>query len=414
MKKTTQRLIVILLAAVLLLTVMVPLLSAIASGSSSNSVTQDDIDGMKDELADITAERKAVQAQLAAIRSDKSKAKEQVQLIQDQIILIEHQISTSQQLLDQYDLAIQDKEEEIADLEAQEAAQYEEFYAQVRWMEETGTVSYLSIFFEASSFAEMLDYAMLITDIMDYSDRIITALNETQQLLSEARAELQTSRVEQAQVQEELDAQRLELEEQKTEAQKIYNEIAADEAEVAAAAKKLAADEAEMTAALKKAEQKYAEQLAALQNTGEWYWPLPGKLKLSSLFGARKDPFTGKASNHTGVDIPASSGTEIHAAQGGIVTTVGTNKNHSYGYYCIVSHGNGKATLYAHMKSIPIVKEGATVTKGQVIGYVGSTGRSTGPHLHFEYRINGVRADALTLYPNLTFTSPGGGTIKGG
>ena len=164
-----------------------------------------------------------------------------------------------------------------------------------------------------------------------------------------------------------------------------------------------------------KAEKLYAEQIAALQNNGSWYWPLPGRTKLSSLFGGRRDPFTGRPSNHTGVDIPALSGTEIHAAQDGVVTLVQTNRYAStYGYYCIITHANGRATLYAHMKSAPKVKVGQTVTKGQVIGYVGSTGRSTGPHLHFELRINGVRADALTLYKGMTFTSPGGATIKGG
>lgn len=412
MKKRTQRIIVIIVAIALLITLLMPLLSLLAS--ASKQVTQDDINSMKGELADITAAKKATQAQLKAIRGDMSKAKEQIQLIQNQIIMTEQQITTSQRLLDQYDLSIQDKEEEIADLERQEAEQYEEFYAQVRWMEETGSVSYLSIFFEASSFAEMLDYAMLITDIMDYSDRIITKLVGTQQQLGEARAELQTARDEQAQVQEELEAQKVELEEQKAEADKLYAEIAGKEAALAAEAKKLAADEAEMSQRLKDAEKKYAEQIAALNNSGAWYWPLPGIYKLSSLFGTRKDPFTGKPSNHTGTDIPASSGTKICAAQGGIVTTVGTNKRHSYGYYCIISHGNGVSTLYAHMKSVPIVKEGQTVKKAQVIGYVGSTGRSTGPHLHFEFRVNGVRDDALYYYPNLTFTSPKGAKIKGG
>ena len=412
MKKTTMRVVVILLAIALLLGIMLPLLSSLAM--ASGQVTQGDIDELKGELADITAEKKKVNAKLAEARKDLSKAKDAVALIQSQIVLTEQQITTSQRLLDQFDLAVQAKEEEIADLEAQEAKQYEEFYAQVRWLEETGTVSYLSIFFEASSFAEMLDYATLITDIMDYSDRIITRLENTQNQLSIVRSELTESRAEQAAVQEELESQMAELETQKAEADKLYAQIADKEADLAAEARQLAKDEAEMSNALKAAEKKYAEQIAALKNNGEWYWPLPGIYKLSSLFGARKDPFTGKASNHTGTDIPAASGTKIYSAQGGVVTTVGKNKNHSYGYYVIISHGNGISTLYAHMKNVASVKEGETVKKGQLIGYVGSTGRSTGPHLHFEFRVNGIRADALKYYPNLTFTSPGGGKIKGG
>lgn len=149
--------------------------------------------------------------------------------------------------------------------------------------------------------------------------------------------------------------------------------------------------------------------------SGDWYWPLPGRYKISSLFGNRADPFTGKRDNHTGTDIPAPSGTPIYAAKTGVVTTVNKNKNaSSYGYYCIISHGNGYATLYAHQKQVPIVQEGQTVQKGQVIGYVGTTGRSTGNHLHFELRVNGVRNDVLRLYPGMTFTSPSGGKMSGG
>ena len=149
--------------------------------------------------------------------------------------------------------------------------------------------------------------------------------------------------------------------------------------------------------------------------SGDWYWPLPGWYKISSLFGGRIDPINGRRDNHTGTDIPAPGGTPIYAAKDGVVTTVNANKNaSSYGYYCIISHGSGYATLYAHQNQVPIVQEGQTVSKGQVIGYVGTTGRSTGNHLHFELRINSVRNDVLKLYPGMTFTSPGGGRISGG
>ena len=405
MKKRTQRIIVIILAAALLLSVLLPALSMIAG-----AITQDDINGIKSELSDITAQKKDVQKELAAIRGDLSKAEEQVELLQAQIILTEQQINASQRLLDQYDLEIQDKEEEIAELEAQEAAQYEQFYGQVRWMEETGSVSYLSIFFQASSFSEMLDYAMLITDIMEYSNRIITALKETQQQLGEARAELQDARTLQAEAQAELEAHKSELTAQKAEATALYDEIAQSEAELAAKAKQLAADEAAMARELKEAEQKYAEQLAAMNNTGAWYWPLPGCYYISSIFGGRTSPITGRWESHTGTDIPAAGGTQIHAAQGGIVTV--SKYNVSYGNYCMISHGNGYVTLYAHMKTLPIVKEGDTVTKGQVIGYVGTTGSSTGNHLHFELRINGVRNNVLKLYPTLPYTGPYVSIIK--
>lgn len=413
MKKKTLRIVVIILAAVMLLSILVPGLTVLAG--ASGKVTEGDIDQIKGELSDISAQRAQTQAQLNAIRGDLSRAKEQVALIQSQIILTEHEISISQRLLEQYDQSIAAKERQIEGLEDQEAAQYAQFCSHVRWLEETGSVSYVSILFQASSFSEMLDYAMLIADIMDYSNRIIDDLQATQQELSVARDELQVSRDEQAEISAGLQAQLDSLAAQQRDAEAIYKEIASNEAELAAEAQKLIQEERAVQAELRKAEEQYAAQIAALQNNGTWYWPLPGRYKLSSLFGGRLDPFTGRPSNHTGVDIPAVSGTEIHAAQGGVVTLSQTNRYATtYGYYCIISHGNGKSTLYAHMKSAPLVKVGQTVSKGQVIGYVGSTGRSTGPHLHFELRIDGVRADALTLYKGMNFTSPGGATIKGG
>ena len=433
MSKKLQRIIVIVLAAALLLSVVVPALSLLARAT----VTQTDIDNIKGNLSDITRRKQDVQAQLAAARSDLAKAKEAVELAQEQILLTEQQIGLQQQLLDEtqgqidesqaqieaYDEQIAQKTEDIHDLEEQEAQQYQEFYDQVRWMEETGSASYLSILFEASSFAELLDYATLIADIMDYANRIIDRLVATQAELAKARTALQADRDAQAEVKRlqeeqkaeqeaqmaELENQKSQLEQDKADAVALMNQIAASESAYAKDAAALAAEEAAIEKALKDAERRYAEQIAALQQTsGEWYWPLTGKTSLSSLFGGRYHPITGKWHSHSGTDIPAYAGTEIHAAQDGVVTYVSTdNWSGGYGWYCMISHANGYVTLYAHQRQKPIVKEGQIVTKGQVIGYVGTTGSSTGNHLHFELRINSVRNDVLQLYPNVTFTYSG-------
>ena len=420
MNKKTQRIIVIIVAAALLLSVMLPVLSVFAQAG----VTKSDIQNIKNELSDIQAQKKEAEDRLKSIRNDLSKAKEQVELIQNQVLLTEQEINVSQAMLDQYDSQIAVKESEIAKLERQEEEQYQEFYEQVRWLEETGGVNYLSILFEANSFADMLDQAMLIGDIMEYSNGIIEKLKATQRDLDMAREALQTDRDAQALVQQDLEAKRDELENKRSQAQQLLNQIAASESEYAKEAKELADSEAKINKELKDAERKYAAQLAALEaqqnaninmTSGDWYWPLPGRYKISSLFGGRIDPINGRRDNHTGTDIPAPGGTPIYAAKDGVVTTVNTNKNaSSYGYYCIISHGSGYATLYAHQNQVPIVQEGQTVSKGQVIGYVGTTGRSTGNHLHFELRINSVRNDVLKLYPGMTFTSPGGGRISGG
>lgn len=407
--------------AALLLWVAMPTSTAYAQAG----VTQGDIQGIKDELADIQAQKKAAEERLAAIRSDLSTAKEQVELIQNQVVLTEQEINVGQEILDGYDVRIAEQTRNIQMLEEQEAEQYQEFYQQVRWLEETGNTSYLSILFEADSISDMLDYAALVVDIMSYSDRIIQRLEATQAELDAARSDLQADRDAQAQVQRELEERRAELERRRADAQALLNQIAASESEFAAEARKLADSEAQLSRDLKEAEQKFAEQIAALQNqnnaanvtTGSWYWPLPGRYGLSSLFGWRN--LYGQMDNHTGTDIPAPTGTPIYAAQDGVVTLVQRNPYvSSYGYYCTINHGSGYVTLYAHQCQAPVVSEGQTVSKGQLIGYVGNTGNSFGSHLHFELRVNGVRASVIKLYPGMSFTyrTPSGQrvTIQGG
>lgn len=402
MKKKTQRIIVIILAVALLLTILVPALTMLAGAD----VTEDDIANIKGELTDIVKLKDKVQKELNAVRGDLTKAKEQITWIQAQISLTEQEIDVSQRLLEQYDLQIQHKVDEINALEEQEGRQYEEFYTHVRWLEETGSVSYLSILFQASSFSELLDYAMLIADIMEYSNRIIKDLETTQKELREANAELELSREEQAMAQKNLEEQKSSLEESRAEAEKLYEEIKDTESDLAAEAKKLAETEKEIERELKKAQEQYAAQIAALKASKEWYWPLPGIYYISSVFGGRYHPITGKWHNHGGTDIPAAGGTKIYAAQDGVVTTVSKNKNSSYGWYCIITHANGRATLYAHMRSKAVVKEGQNISKGDLVGYVGTTGSSTGNHLHFELRINGEKSNVLLLYPDLPYTGP--------
>ena len=161
--------------AALLLWVAMPT----STDNAPAGVTQRVIHGIEDEKADIQAQNMA-EERLAAIRSDLSTAKEQVELIQNQVVLTEQEINVGQEILDGYDVRIAEQTRNIQMLEEQEAEQYQEFYQQVRWLEETGNTSYLSILFEADSISDLLDYAALVVDIMSYSDRIIQRLLATQ------------------------------------------------------------------------------------------------------------------------------------------------------------------------------------------------------------------------------------------
>lgn len=486
MRSRTHLKLIALLLAVVLTMLLLPgtgVVPAMAT-SSDDEVTQDDIDNLEDDLAAIQAQKNEVDRQLAAARNDLASAKKAVDLVMAKITLTESQIAKTQDLIQatqlrinelnkqitemntqidmtqqeinrseqaiqEYNAEIEQKETEITQLEQEEAAQTDTYYANVRWMEETGPVSYLAILFKSSTFSEMLDQATVIMDVMDYSQQVIAEMRLTQAKLGAAKDSLQMSLGQQNVLKEKLEVQKTDLEAQKSaldaetqvqeaenarlqqsqaslqneraqrekeyqDALALMNQVAASESEFAAEAAKIAAAEQEAAKALKDAEEKYRNQLAALQNTGDWYWPVPGYTDLSSLFGGRIDPISGVPDNHTGTDIPCPIGTQVRAAQGGLVTFVSQNDSTSYGWYVMVAHGNGYVTLYAHLSQQAIVAEGQSVSKGQVIGYSGNTGRTTGPHLHFELRINGIRADVLSMYPGYIFKSPNGGTIMGG
>ena len=143
------------------------------------------------------------------------------------------------------------------------------------------------------------------------------------------------------------------------------------------------------------AELERQEAAKNIVSTGYYIWPLPGYTP-GSAYGWRIHPIWGDRRFHAGEDIAAPSGTPILAADSGLATVVPNNGN-GYGNYIIINHGGGRTTLYAHMSAFAI-SNGQSVTQGQVIGYVGSTGNSTGPHLHFETRINGATTDPKSYF----------------
>ena len=142
---------------------------------------------------------------------------------------------------------------------------------------------------------------------------------------------------------------------------------------------------------------------------GGYIWPETVSRRISSPQGARNTGIKGASTNHKGVDIcGVGTSTSVLATKAGVVQTSAYAPS-SYGEYVVINHGNGYVTLYAHMqRGSRTVKEGDIVKQGQVLGKVGMTGSATGNHLHFELRINGVRQDGRTLYPNVQFKYPYG------
>ncbi|OUO15898.1 peptidase M23 [Flavonifractor sp. An4] len=384
---------------------LLPMVSMIIS--SAGAVTQSEIDALKKEQEESQAKQDALKDQLADLEVDQAAAQEKRQLLTEQLNAINAEIANIDAQISYYDGEIAQKEEERKEAEAREAEQYDLFCQRVRMMEEQGTVSYWSILFNAESFSDLLDRIADVDAVMAYDNEVMDQLIATREELERVQGELESARAEEQAAKEQQEAKKAEQQAKVAEAQALVDQINADTAEVnrqldaeSAAASEIQAEIAQKQKQLE--EERKQNNIVISSETG-YLWPLPGYYRLSSLFGYRIHPITGVAHSHTGIDIPASGGTPILAAKSGQVVT--SAYHYSYGNYVVIDHGNGNSTLYAHMSS-RAVSEGQMVTQGQVIGYVGTTGSSTGNHLHFEVRDNYTRVDPESKFPSLNLTPP--------
>ena len=370
----------------------------------ASAVTQAEIDAMKEEANSLKQQQEEIQDQLDSLAADRENAMARKTLLEQQINATRAEINTIAAQISKYDELIAQKQTELDEAEAEEQAQYELFCERVRYMEEQGEVSYWSILFSSKDFADLLDNAMMVEEIMDYDNQVMDQLIALREQIEQDKAELETARQEQQDAKAEQEAAQANLQAQESEVDALLSQISNQEDELEAREAQLRAASDAATAEIAAAERELAAQIANVPSESGFLWPLPGRYNLSSLFGSRKHPITGKANNHTGIDIPASSGTSILAAKSGVVTT--STYNNSYGNYVVVSHSDGTSTLYAHMVRRNCSK-GDTVSQGQVIGYVGTTGSSTGNHLHFEVRVNGSRVDPINYFTDLPLTISG-------
>lgn len=405
----------ILLAALMLL----PTISMIfTSADASAPVSQKDIDALKDKSSNLAQEKKNLNSQLNALKGDLNNAYNRKKLVEQEINVVNDQIANTENLIAQYDQLIAQEEVNLANAQEAEATHFENFCQRVRIMEEQGTVSYWQILFSAADFTDLLDRAMMISETVEYDNAVMASLEQARMDVETTKANLETARAEQVEAKTALDAQRVELDAKETEIKGLLRELEAEKDEFESEIHKLDSQIKAMDAEIAKKQKELEAQIAASKiqiNYGSGYiWPLDGCYTITSFFGPRLHPVYHTPGNHGGTDVRASYGTKIKAARGGVVMT--SEYHWSYGNYVVVVHDNGTSTLYAHM-SKRAVKAGQTVTQGQVLGYVGSTGSSTGNHLHYEVRVTQgdgsvVRVDALNYYKSMTFYDTSGNSFK--
>ncbi len=362
------------------------------------AVTRADINALQSDADELDAKRKELESQLDSLSDDKAQALKRKELLDQQISNTSAQIANVEAQISEYEELITQTEAELADAEEREEAQYELFCSRVRSMEEQGTVSYWSVLFKADSFTDLLSRLDFVNEIMDYDQRVIQDLQDLQQEITEKKESLEDSRSESEAAKAKLVSEKSTLDKQRADAVALVNEINANEAEYQSTLDAIDAEEEAIQARIVELSRQLAAQQAASGQTtsnaalGGYIWPVSSR-RITSPFGNRNTGIAGASTNHKGVDIGGVYySSEVHAAKAG--TVIVSQYSSSYGNYVVVSHGSGNTTLYAHMSSRS-VSVGQWVDQGDVLGITGSTGISSGPHLHFEITENGVRVDPL-------------------
>lgn len=330
---------------------------------------------------------------------NESKAKEKS--LGDQVNSLEQQINSKQSDIDELEASISEAqakletlEEELAAAEEKVNTQNENLNARLRNMYKNGSVGFIDVLMDSGSFSEFLNNLSLVEKVYTSDQDVLEELQKAYDEIDAKKKEIETLQAELSESKATMEEQKSSLEADKASVEKKKSEIAADSAETQRELDKLEADAQALTSSIRNSG---SSSSSSKYNGGIMAWPVPSCHTVSSGYGGRIHPTTGKYKFHGGLDIPGSYGSAIVAANSGKVIWAG-NRGDSYGNYVIIDHGGGVSTLYGHSSKV-LVSSGQSVSRGQRIANVGSTGRSTGPHCHFEVRINGSRVNP-TPYVN--------------
>ena len=384
MKKLWKRLGKFCCVGVFLLAILAP--DAAPLATTAQAVTQAEIDALEEDAEDLAQQRQEVRSELADLRNSRSDALEERRLLAN----TESQISGYEALLAQTALELEQNQQE-------EAEQYALFCERARVMEEEGTPSYWSVLFQAESISDFLSRLSDIQMVLDYDQQVLDDLRTIRAEIEERQAYQQQLMDDAQSARDTLEAQRLDLEEQREEANRLVQELEANMAANEETLQAIDEEEERIQQEIVEKSNQLALEMGWTATAGGYIWPVTSSRRLTSNYGPRNTGIAGASTNHKGVDIGGVGyDTNVLATKDGIVIT--STYSSSYGNYVVISHGPGNTTLYAHMSSRS-VSEGDMVTQGQIIGVTGSTGISSGPHLHYEITENGSRVDPKQYLP---------------
>ena len=398
-----------------------PNLAAEKEKQSINNSKQK-IDENKAKIDTLEAEQKKVNEKIKDLESLKSDTAAYIKALDQNMTEVTNELVTINNYITQKQLDIQFTQDQLAKATQTESDQYASMKLRIKFMYEKGDTNFIDMILNAKSWSDLLNKAEYISKITKYDRDKLAEYESTRQLVNDTQTQLQAENAqlldlqnqevakqqslqalldqknqELAAYKKKISSAQSEIASQQSKIDDLYEDISAQEANIEAMEREIERQEEE---ARKKAEEEARRKAEAEGKdpnsaksdykartmTGGFTWPVPGSGRISSGFGDRESPTEGASSNHKGIDIAAPSGSNVIASAAG--TVVIATYSASAGNYVMISHGSGTYTVYMHMSRLN-VSEGDEVSQGESIGAVGSTGYSTGPHLHFGIRKNG-------------------------
>lgn len=366
------------------------------------------------EDEDLTNQLDSIQQQVNQQNAAKADAETVIGSVSEQLRQIEEQLRQAtaelgtikeQRVAVENDITL--NERQLAEAQKRLEGRESVFYKRVRDIYINGRLSYLDVVIGSKDFSDFANRLEVLKRIIDSDITLINEIKKERADIEAHKQKLEADRAKLVELEKAALAKQTEIEQKKAERNVVLQKAQNDRATAMQAIEELNASSAQVSAMLKERQAARAAAAAAaaaaaqssggqgasdnwVQGTGQLGWPVSGEI--TSPYGYRVHPIWGTTIYHSGIDIGVDEGTPVHAADGGVVVWSGWMGG--YGYAVVIDHGNGLSTLYGHNSELA-VDEGQSVVKGQVISYAGSTGNSTGPHVHFEVRVNGDPVDPM-------------------
>lgn len=351
----------------------------------------DELEEKKQELTNIQQQAEEAQRKAEQARSKERSISEQLRRIQGELDSAQDEFESINDQLENTEEQIKSNTELAARLATKMQSQTKVLHRRIRDIYKNGQVNYVDVLFGAKDFNDFVSRMDILKRILAYDNTLIQSTKADRLALEKARSQLETDRLKIIDLRKQSAVKRDQVASRRQERQGVLN-AATYEREMAERAYRELIETSKQIETMIRRIQSGEKNIGG--STGNMVWPAEGEI--TSPFGWRVHPIFGTQRLHTGIDIGADYGDATRAADGGVV--IHSDWMGGYGNAVIIDHGNGISTLYAHNSQL-LVSEGQTVAKGQTVARVGSTGYSTGPHLHFEVRQNGSPVNPLNFLP---------------